>query len=144
MRLTKEELQECVRPLKVDKTTKPMQSLAFAWFGEEDALTNEFGQAVPDGGKAYPFLHDPNSKKALAKVDISSNGTRYFIKQNSSRQFFNPINSMGENNNRNKIRKLSPDRWDFREVGYKVFMHYLNFLKTHNVAWLKNCERETM
>jgi len=142
-RLTREDIKDCVLPLKSNKPAKKeLQSFAFTTLGKHDRLTNEYGENAQDGDKSYPLISDPNSTNAFARIDIG-NQTRYYIRMNSSGKFYNPSNSYGETRHNKEIRHATNDKWAFREVNYKVYMYYLNFLKTANIAWLNNCERES-
>jgi hypothetical protein len=41
------------------------------------------------------------------------------------------------------MRHAGRPEWEFKETTKQVFDKYINFLKTKNVAWLNNAERDS-
>jgi hypothetical protein len=48
----------------------------------------------------------------------------------------------GQENNSTFLDRVCRASGKFKDVNYKTFDLYVNFLKTKNVAWLHNAERE--
>lgn len=89
----------------------------------------------------FPTVDDDNLS-AFAKK-ISSNGkSRYFIKVGTHGKIYNPIGLYSEGTSNKFLARAGKKAWDFKEVNSKVFDMYINFLKTKNVAWLTNAQRE--
>ena len=44
---------------------------------------------------------------------------------------------------RKQMRHAGRPEWQFKETTKQVFDKYINFLKTKNVAWLNNAERDS-
>jgi len=132
MRITEKDMNEAVHTVKKSDKDYPLVSLAFTMFGQHDELTNEFGEYLDDNSKRFPLIHDVNSDKALARIDIGKS-PRYFIKSDNRGEFYNPLAS---DSGRAHVKlRLVGNELKFREVNYNAFINYLSFLKTSNVAW---------
>jgi hypothetical protein len=80
--------------------------------------------------------------KAMAKSITASNNTRYFVKIGMYGKIFNPIGLHSEGRQDKFLSKIGRKEWEFKEVNPKVFDLYINFLKSRNIAWLNNAQRE--
>lgn len=113
----------------------------------EDGDTIELYTLIDD----HDFTDDannPRSKKdddrVLAKKFFRKDGTiKFMIKRDGSGKLFNPLSIYGDNQSRaaNFLDKTCKD-FKFRTVNMKIFEYYVNFLKTKNLSWLYNAERE--
>jgi hypothetical protein len=74
-----------------------------------------------------------------------SNGEKFsfsfYIKTNPSKVIYDP-NSINDTKIHSFINKVCKSEWSYREVSESVFNKYINFLKTENVQWLNNAQRE--
>lgn len=99
-------------------------------------------------GKQHFFDEDKNplvhkeSTQVFAKKVISNNKTKYYIKVGTYGKIYNPIGLFSEGTENKFLAKIGKKAWEFKEVNYKIFDMYLNFLRTKNIAWLNNAERE--
>ena len=77
------------------------------------------------------------------KITINSNKTiRYFIRLDQRGKIYNPL-SVYEDNQQNKfVNKICKEGNKFKDVNGKIFGLYLTYLRTKNLAWLNNAERE--
>jgi hypothetical protein len=91
-----------------------------------------------DGSKLLAERRD----EAYAKVVVSDDRNRYYVKQGPNGKLFNPVGLYQEGNVNRK--RAGESQWKYREVNKKVFDLYTQFLKTKNVAWLTNAEREVV
>ena len=80
--------------------------------------------------------------KAMAKSITANNNTRYFVKIGTYGKIFNPIGLHSEGRQDKFLSKIGRKEWEFKEVNLKVFDLYINFLKSRNIAWLNNAQRE--
>lgn len=91
---------------------------------------------------------DPRVKKAddsrvLAQKTIRDDGSiKYRIKFNRDNKMENPLSIYGQQKDSTFLDRVCRSNNRFKEVNPKVFGIYLNFLKTKNVSWLHNAERE--
>jgi uncharacterized protein YigE (DUF2233 family) len=78
---------------------------------------------------------------AFIKID-SENKNQYYIKIGIYGKIYNPIGLYSEGKAKKFLSKIGKNEYNFDRVNEKVFNMYLNFLKTKNLAWLNNAERE--
>lgn len=84
-----------------------------------------------------------NKKDALAYSRLShDNIYQYFIKIGTYGKVFNPMGMYSEGRHNKFLSKAGKNEYSFTKVNQKVFDMYLNFLRTKNIAWLNNAERE--
>jgi len=126
------------------------QVLVFTLLGKEDYRVDEYGNDQEDG---FPLLADAedehgdevsaeDQEAAYAKSIQNGNVVKYYTRRGHDGKLFNPI-GMYEENRHSKTKHVGiGEIWTFKEVNRTVFLHYLNFLKTINVAWLTTAQRE--
>lgn len=68
--------------------------------------------------------------------------TRFYIKIGLHGKIYNPIGLYSEGKNTKFLSKIGKKEFEYTEVNQKVFDMYINFLKSKNIAWLNNAERE--
>lgn len=84
-----------------------------------------------------------NIDQALAKkITLSNNKVKYWIKIGAHGRIYNPIGLFSEGRANKHIARSGKEEWQFRQVNKKVFDMYVSFLKTKNLAWLHNAERQ--
>lgn len=83
-----------------------------------------------------------NESKALAKTIIANDRKKYMIKVGAYGRIFNPLGLHTEGKENKFLSKIGKNEWNFKEVNLKIFEMYLNFLKSRNIAWLNNAQRE--
>lgn len=99
--------------------------------GSQDFIDNEGNPVI-----------EASSDKVFAKSIQSDNGTKYYVKIGTYGKIYNPIGLFSEGRHTRFIAKIGKKEYDFKEVNQKVFSLYVNFLRTKNLAWLNNAERE--
>jgi hypothetical protein len=111
-----------------------IDSKFYTIIGDEDYLDDDMN----------PRLKQDNNKaiaKALKKSDNLS--YRYFIKIGAYGKIYNPISIYDPDSKQPKfMTRVRKSEWEFQEVSPKVFDYYINFLRTKNIAWFNNAERE--
>lgn len=88
----------------------------------------------------YPTIDNKNSCLAFTKTIDSD--TQYFLKVGLYGKIYNPIGLYSEGRANKFMAKIGKNEYNFTRVNQKVFDMYLNFLKSKNIAWLNNAERE--
>lgn len=105
--------------------------------------------------EGFPRLNNPDNKDAVAKIVFSkktkhfidshkTNG-RYYIKLDPNSKIFNPkpiLSSVTNKDSLNFINNICKEEWSFKEVTPQVFHKYITFLKTQNLSWLKDAQRD--
>ena len=71
----------------------------------------------------------------------SENG-KYFIKVGLDNRAYNPIGMFSEGQYSKLLPKIGKKEFNFKRVNERVFSLYLSFLRTKNLAWLNNTNRE--
>jgi hypothetical protein len=151
-RITEKDLHKAIFKAP-SKEALPAQSvIVFTVMGHEDELVDELGRPDKDG---YPSLWDSEfedgkvelaeqSRFAYAKIN-NGQRRRYFVKQDKRRHLVNPINGIDEFKvDKKNLKNPDDSHFSYREVGHKVFLSYLNFLKTKNGMFLTQAERELL
>lgn len=101
--------------------------------GQEDFVDNE----------SNPRINSESSDKVLAKKMARSDGTyRYMLKLDRGGKVYNPLSIYGENQATSFLDRVCRSQNKFKDVNPKAFSMYINFLRTKNIAWLHNTERE--
>ena len=103
-----------------------------------------FGKHDDLDTNANPIVTNNNTKEALAKKVTSGNSTKYYIKIGPHGKIYNPIGLYTENQANKFLARAGKNLWEFRQVNSKVFDLYVSFLRTKNIAWLNNAEREML
>lgn len=112
-----------------NSTTK--ESKYYTIFGNHDYLDDD----------QNPRLNE-ETPKAFAKVVANGSKNRFFIKTGLYGKIYNPIGLYSENTHSKFLNKSGKPAWNFKEVNSKVFDMYVSFLRTKNLAWFNNAERE--
>lgn len=90
-----------------------------------------------------PRLKKNDDTKVLAQKIIRDDGSiKYKIKFNKDNKMENPLSIYGQQKDSTFLDRVCRSNDRFKEVNHKVFGIYLNFLKTKNISWLHNAERE--
>ena len=100
-------------------------------FGQHDYLDNN----------QFPRLED-GTGDVLAKSITVEDNTRHYLKLGSHGKIYNPIGMYSEGTSNKFLSKIGKKAWEFKSVSPSVFSFYIKFLKTKNIAWLRNAERE--
>lgn len=94
--------------------------------------------SVDDDG--YPLVETKDASIAFSKT--TGNDTQYFLKVGLYGKVYNPMGLYSEGKSNKFMAKIGKNEYNFTRVNSKVFDMYLNFLKSKNIAWLNNAERE--
>jgi hypothetical protein len=90
-----------------------------------------------------PRCNSENSDNVLAKKIVRDGGAvKYTIKLDNNGKIFNPMSIYGETKISSFLDRVCRSQNKYKEVNLKAFNMYLSFLKTKNIAWLNNAERE--
>lgn len=91
----------------------------------------------------FPRVHDNDNAKILAKQSIrQDNSIRYSIKIGNNNKIYNPVSIYGQEPENTFLDRVCRSNSKFKDVNAKTFDLYINFLKTKNMAWFHNAERE--
>lgn len=116
--------------------TKPLQADAhlsenkyFTLFGMQDYIDNEGNTCQKqETGNTFAKIVD----------------NKYLIKIGINNTVYNPIGMFSENQPNKILSKIGKKEFSFKRVNKKVFDLYVSFLRTKNLAWLNNANRELL
>jgi hypothetical protein len=110
-----------------------LETQLYTLIGKEDFIDNE----------GFPRTDNENNTNIVAKV-IVKNGSppRYSIKIGLNNKLANPTSIYGKEKESSFLDSVCRANNKFIDVNLKTFEMYLQFLKTKNVSWLHNAERE--
>lgn len=117
--------------IKKDAVEDTFKYTYYTVFGQHDDLDEEGNPLSKTDKKGYAFI----------KTSNDHNDT-YFIKVGLYGKIFNPIGLYSEGRENKFLSKIGKNEYNFTKVNKKVFDMYVNFLRTKNLAWLNNAERE--
>ena len=97
-----------------------------------DYLDGLLNPCIKDGESNYRLVY--------AKAVSGINGTQYYIRANSRNEIFDPESPIA-NKDRN-FTQFNRTSNTYIEVHQKVFVFYLNYLRTLNRSWFNQAYRE--
>jgi hypothetical protein len=80
--------------------------------------------------------------EVYAKKILSAGRSNYYIKLSLENKFYNPLSVYGLEKTKSFLDNVVRDANKFKSVNKKAFDFYLTFLKTKNLSYLYNSERE--
>jgi hypothetical protein len=90
-----------------------------------------------------PRVASENDPRVLAKKIFRDDGSyRMSIKLNNTGKMQNPLSIYGAEKQTTFLDRVCRSQNKFKEVNMKVFDLYVQFLRTKNIAYLHNAERE--
>jgi hypothetical protein len=109
-------------------------TLLYAFYGKHDWLDDD----------GFPRLANDSfdSSQVHAKLMNTKSRKKYYIRTGKYGKPFNPIGLYSEGTEYKQRNHTGKPAWDLKPVAKKAFEFYINFLKTKNIAWLRNAERE--
>ena len=118
--------------IKKDKNQETFSYVYYTAFGKHDDLDNDGNPITSDENRGFAYKRTNDLDKTI----------NYFLKIGLYGRIFNPIGLYSEGKENKFLSKIGKNEYNFTKVNQKVFDMYLNFLRTKNVAWLNNAERE--
>lgn len=125
-------MNDFIHNQKTDTSTQSNEAF-YCLKGQEDFIDKD----------NYPRCDNIDNKNVCAKKVSRVDGTiKYMIKTGDDRKLYNPDSIYGNTEHQKLLRSISRNQNSFKEVNYTAFYLYLRFLKTKNIAYLHNAERE--
>jgi hypothetical protein len=104
----------------------------YTLFGQHDDLDQEGNPTTLKEKNTYAYI----------KSNEDQSKQSYYIKVGLYGKVYNPIGLYSEGKANKFLSKVGKNEYNFAKVNQRVFDMYLNFLRTKNLAWLNNAERE--
>ncbi len=90
-----------------------------------------------------PRLNEDNEDSVMAEKVIYKDGREaYYARVGAYGKLYNPIGMFTEGRMKKYLAKFGKREWTLKKVNPKVFEFYVSFLRTKNLAWFNNAERE--
>lgn len=103
----------------------------FTIYGEEEFLVDGYPQRKHDDTLVY-----------AKKIQKRDGMYKYMIKLSNNGKLYNPVAIVGEEKRSTFLDKICRSNDKFKIVNEKAFNWYVEFLKSKNLAWFYNAERE--
>ena len=84
------------------------------------------------------------SPDAFAMKITIGKRTKFYTKRGKHGRLYNPIGMFSEGMASKRLGHAGKLEWKFTEVSERVFNFYRDFLRTMNIAYLHNAERELL
>lgn len=126
--------EDCIYRSNKEKTSniEETSSKYYTCLGEQEWVDDEGYSRVSSDSENIYAQSKPNEHGAV----------NYFIKANKYGKLYNPSGMYTEGQHTRFNKVLGAKEFQFKKVNLRVFELYTSFLKTKNVAWLNNAERE--
>jgi hypothetical protein len=113
------------------ESSKPTQdNQYYTLVGQEDFIDQENNPRI-----------EKDDNRVLAKKTLQ-NKLKYLIKLDNAGKFYNPLSPISSIKPIKILQTISLYDNRFKEVNQTAFNMYLNFLRSKNIAWINNAERE--
>lgn len=129
MEIIMSEFEEFVVDRSSFADTKKIEDKLYTIWGMEDF--------VDDEGNTR---QNKETKDTFAKI---LNG-KHLIKIGLDNRVYNPLGLFSEGSSNKVLAKIGKNEFNFKRVSPKVFDLYISFLRTKNIAWLNNANRELL
>lgn len=123
-------MKEEIFEIKKDKPVDKSEYSYYTVLGSHSSLDTSGNPIVEDKKNALAYMKENNGEK------------QYYLKVGLYGKVFNPIGLYSEGKQNKFLSKIGKEEYVFTRVNEKVFDMYVNFLRTKNIAWLNNAERE--
>lgn len=116
-----------IKKNKTENTEKETEQF-YTIYGEQEYLDSQGNPRISSNDESKVFAKQINNK--------------FYIKAGINGHIFNPIGMYSEGRQQKFLSKVGKNEYSFQRVNEKVFSFYVSFLRTRNMAWLNNAERE--
>lgn len=118
---------------RVKKDVPNYKSKYYTVIGQHDFMDDD----------KHPMLDTADDNKLMAEKITYNDGREAFcVRVGTYGKLYNPIGMYSEGRLKKYMAKFGKKEWTMKKVNPKVFEFYVSFLKTKNLAWFNNAERE--
>lgn len=89
-----------------------------------------------------PRLNNDTGRTLAKKLQREDGTFKMFVKTNARKKLYNPMSLYGKTEIGSTFLDKTCKDFKFKSVNKKIFDLYINFLRTKNMSWLYNAERE--
>ena len=125
---------------KKKATKKPKRTeVVYTLTGKEEYLENDHYPCIKLDSETAQ-----ESPDAFAMKITIGQRTKYYAKLGKHGRLYNPIGMFSEGMVSKRLGHAGKLEWRFTEISERVFNFYKDFLRTKNIAYLHNAERELL
>ena len=118
---------------RVKKDVPNYESKYYTVIGQHDFMDDD----------KHPMLDTADDNKLMAeKITYNDGREAFYVRVGTYGKLYNPIGMHSEGRLKKYMAKFGKKEWTMKKVNPKVFEFYVSFLKTKNLAWFNNAERE--
>lgn len=118
---------------RVKKDVPNYKSKYYTVIGQHDFMDDD----------KHPMLDTADDNKLMAeKITYNDGREAFYVRVGTYGKLYNPIGMYSEGRLKKYMAKFGKKEWTMKKVNPKVFEFYVSFLKTKNLAWFNNAERE--
>jgi len=136
--IKKESGEYVINKDKVTKEPKRIETV-YTVTGQQDYLEEDKYPCIKID--AETAKESPN---AFAMQITIGKRTKYYAKRGRHGRLYNPVGMFSEGRAAKRLGHAGRLEWRFIEIGERAFRFYRNFLRTKNIAYLHNAERELL
>lgn len=125
-------MNDCIFSIKKDNNDKLSSTEYYTIAGNEDFCDSN----------QLPRLSSESDRVYAKKIIREDNSIRYAIRLSLSNKLYDPTSTYGLDKTKSFLDNTVRSEDRFKNVSHKVFDLYTTFLKTKNVSWLHNAQRE--
>ena len=132
--------EEHVFIINKDRNPKELErtETVYTMIGNQDHLEDEYPCLELTSSEAE---ESPDAHAMSIKI---GNRPKYYAKRGRHGKLFNPIGMYSEGMASKRLGHAGKLEWRFIEIKQKAFEFYKDFLRTRNLAYLNNAERELL
>lgn len=131
--------QEPIFPVQHAGEVLDREAICYTMLGKHDMVDENNYPIVLD--ESEELLAEDREITFAKKVRVMGRAWRYFIRRASNGRLLNPI-GIDEGRHNKQLHHAGRAESEYHEVNERVFMFYVNFLRSKNLAHLRNAERE--
>jgi len=90
----------------------------------------------------FPQINTESNKVLAKKITKTGSSPQFYIKISNQNKLFNPLDGGLEDRAYSIVDNVCRPSDKFKAVNQQVFILYLSFLTSKNIAWLNKAERE--
>ncbi len=125
-------MQNEIFKINKDHNQETYKYVYYTLFGIHSELDKDGNPITSDEKKGYAYV----------RINDQNNSEQYYLKIGLYGKIFNPMGLYSEGRENKFLSKIGKNEYNFTKVNKKVFDMYINFLRTKNIAWINNAERE--
>jgi hypothetical protein len=121
-----------------------IESCYYTLIGEEDFI-DEDGYPRISSSESQLIVAKKTNNKKHKNINVTNNYFSFYLLLSPNNIIFNPTKLYSPIKNKTQfhfIDDICKGSWSFKEVSQYTFDKYLTFLRTKNLAWYKDAQRD--